>query len=215
MLSQVMAETPDPPDEATRPASPDEAATPEAVRRSSTAGGAGGWVAVGIAVALLVGVVTISVAGGSGSSSGPSTCGATASEALDPNSVVQLLPNARELEYLNDPPSSGAITVGPAVAPVSPDELTRPIQVGLLARGKVLLQYQPDGLSPDDLTLLESLAGDNVVVAPNTGLKTPIVATAWRKRMTCGAMDTAALAKFATVNANRAPADLSTTTSGG
>ncbi len=80
----------------------------------------------------------------------------------------------------------------------------------------VLLQYQPDTVSADDLTLLQSLAGDTVVVAPNSDLKTPIVATAWRKRMTCTAVDTSALKKFATVNANRAPADLSaTTTTGG
>jgi len=79
-----------------------------------------------------------------------------------------------------------------------------------------LLQYQPDTVSADDLALLQTLAGDSVVVSPNPDMATPIVATAWRERMTCTAVDTSALKKFATVNANRAPADLSvTTTTGG
>ena len=156
------------------------------------------------------------MAGGSSSPSGPKACSPTASEALDPNSVVRVLPNAPELEYLELPPSSGAFVVGPDVAPVSTIELRPPVQVGLLARGMVLLQYERDSLSADDVSLLESLASDTVVVSPNSELKSPIVATAWRKRMTCSAVDTAALKKFATVNANRAPADLSaTTTTGG
>ena len=224
MLSRVMAgESPTPPEQ---PAAPTSApgrgrgAAPEPPprpRRSPTAGGIGGWIAFGALVVVLLGVVGVSMAGGSSTSSAPKLCSSTASEALDPNSVVRVLPNAPELEYTELPPTSGAFVVGPDIPKISPDELRPPVQVGLLARGMVLLQYQPDSLSADDLQLLRSLSGDTVVVAPNSDLKTPIVATAWRKRLTCTAVDSSALKKFATVNANRAPADLSatTTTTGG
>ncbi len=216
MLSQVMTGVPatpheDPADAGASPAT----TTPGTTRRSATAGGAGGWVAFGALVAVLLGVVGVSVAGGSSTASGPKACSPTVSDALDPNSVVRVLPNARELEYINNPPTSGAYVVGPEVAPVSTAELRHPVQVGLLARGMVLLQYQPDAISADDLALLQALAGDTLIVSPNSELKTPIVATAWRKRMTCTAVDTSALEKFATVNANRAPADLSATTTTG
>jgi|GEM_PF-3391473 len=219
MLPQVMAdEPPTPDDDRVEADSPAAIEAPEgaARTRSSTAGGVGGWIAFGTLVVVLVGIVGVSVAGGSSTASGPKACGATVTDALDPNSVVRVLPTARELEYTTNPPSSGAFVVGPQVDPVSTTELRPPVQVGLLARGMVLLQYQPDAVSADDLALLKTLAGDSVVVSPNADMKTPIVATAWLKRMTCTAVDTSALKKFATVNANRAPADLSaTTTTGG
>jgi hypothetical protein len=208
------------------PSSPQPAGTPEppepapesggtvvgADQRSSTAGGTGGWVAFGVLVVLLVAVVAVGVSGSSSDSSAPTACAATVSEALDPNSVVRVLPNSPALEYANDPPSSGAFVVGPDVPSVSTQELPRAIQVGLLARGIVLVQYDPTAITGDDLALLQRLAGDTVVVAPNSELKTPVVATAWRKRQTCTSLDSGALEKFATVNANRAPADLSSTT---
>jgi len=214
MLPQVMAdETPTPHIDPLETDSPAVIPVPQdpARTRSATAGGVGGWVAFGALVVVLAGIVGVGVAGGSSTASGPKACGPTVSEALDPNSVVRVLPNARELEYTTNPPSSGAFVVGPQVDPVSKTELRPPVQVGLLARGMVLLQYQPDTVSADDLALLQTLAGDSVVVSPNPDMATPIVATAWRERMTCTAVDTSALKKFATVNANRAPADLSVT----
>ena len=161
---------------------------------------------------VLAAIVGVSLAGGSAAGpKGPKSCSEAQKEPLDPNSVVRVLPNGSELEYLNDPPTSGAFTVGPEVAPVSTTKLTRPVQVGLLARGMVLVQYLPDGLGADDLTALQGLAGDSVIVAPNPGLKTPIVATAWRVRQECTALDLPTLTTFATVNADRAPADLNST----
>lgn len=218
MLSQVMTDTEpelDPSDSATPEAEAPQGDPTSAGPRSATSGGAAGWAALAAVVVVLIGVVAISLAGGSSTaSSAAKACAPSVDEPLDPNSVVRVLPNARELEYLNDPPTSGAFIVGPQVPPVSPTALTRPVQVGLLARGDVLLQYQPTLLDPADVTQLEALAGDAVVVAPNPSLKAAISATAWRKRQVCTALDTDAVRKFATVNANRAPADLTTPTTG-
>jgi hypothetical protein len=204
MLSPAMTDPLIPPD-------PDPG--PGTGRRSPTSGGASGWTAVAALVLLLAGIIGVGLAGGS--AAGPTTatsCSAARTEPLDPNSVVRVLPNGRELEYLNDPPSSGAFAVGPNVAPVSTSTLTRPVQVGLLARGMVLIQYLPGSLSAEDLATLQGLPGDSVVVAPNPDLKPPIVATAWRVRQECTALDVTALTKFAALNANRAPADLNSAT---
>ena len=72
------------------------------------------------------------------------------------------------------------------------EPISRPVQVGILERGDVLLQHDPD-LPASDLTLLEALAGDGVVVAPNADLPAPIVATAWLYKRTCDEMDAGAL----------------------
>ena len=75
--------------------------------------------------------------------------------------------------------------------------------LGLLAQGDVLIQYRD--LESADVAALQSLAGDQVVVAPNSTLPAPIVATAWRKRQTCTAVDIDDLRQFATLNGNQGP----------
>ncbi|MGZ4710590.1 MAG: DUF3105 domain-containing protein, partial [Acidimicrobiales bacterium] len=108
-----------------------------------------------------------------------------------------------------------AFVVGASVGATPSSPLSRPVQVGLLAQGKVLIQYGPS-LPAADVADLQGLAGDDIVVAPNPTLASPIVATAWRVRQTCDQLDLSALRQFATVNANRAPdANASTTTTAG
>ena len=199
---------------------------------SPTAGGRAGWIVIGVVGVVLVAVLGLTYAGpssGAGSStagteaststtagaagSSPSgACTAAVAEALDPTAAIRLLPNAQEPTYATDPPSSGAFVVGATVEPVSSTPLSRPVQVGLLAQGKVLIQYNTS-LSAADVTDLEGLAGDDIVVAPNPTMADPIVATAWRARQICGELDLSALRQFATLRANQAPdAAASTTT---
>ena len=58
------------------------------------------------------------------------------------------------------------------------------MQVGILERGDVLLQYDP-ALPDPDRVALEALAGARVVVAPNPDLPDLVVATAWLYKRTC------------------------------
>jgi hypothetical protein len=220
-------EIPDP--EPPAPTGPDPAPAPP--EPSPTAGGRSGWAAIGVVGAALAVVLALtSFWGASGSDTNPAAagggtgtaaasdptgssgaCRTTTDEPLDPTAAIRLLPNAPEPTYATDPPSSGAFVVGSVVSATPTEPLSRPVQVGLLAQGKVLVQYGPS-LSPADVTDLEGLAGADIVVAPNPTLASPIVATAWRARQICDQLDLSALRQFATVNANRAPDAVASTT---
>jgi hypothetical protein len=180
---------------------------------SVTAGGRGTWITIGVIGVLLIITVALTLTGGSvtndavratpAATADDGPCAPTVTEPLDPNSVIRLLPNAPRPGYESDPPTSGAFEVGPQVPPVSTAELSGPVQVGLLAEGKVLLQYRD--LSTDDVARLQALAGTAVVVAPNSALTSPVVATAWRTRQVCTALETEVLLRFVTLNADRGP----------
>ena len=200
-----------------------------------TAGGRSGWIVIGVVGLALAVVLSLTWFWGDrtsgsatpttavtspttlASSPSPSTssCAASVAEPLDPTAALRLLPNAPEPTYATDPPTSGAFVVGASVGPTPSEALSRPVQVSLLAQGKVLIQYDST-LPAADVTDLQGLAGDDVIVAPNPTMASPIVATAWRVRQVCEQLDLTALRQFATVNANRAPdANASTTTTGG
>jgi hypothetical protein len=81
--------------------------------------------------------------------------------------------------------------------------LAKPSQVGALEAGLVLLQYRD--LSSDELSTLSTLAGNNVVVAPNSTLPDRIVATAWLNKQQCSSVDVAELRGFIRTHAGRGP----------
>ena len=143
--------------------------------------------------ALLVGAVGVAACGSG--SDGDGACGPTTRESLDPAYLVHVLEDAEDLEYTSDPPTSGPHQSGPAVSGVVDDPLTRPVQVGILERGDVLIQYDPD-LDAAATAAVTGLAGDRVVVAPDADLPAPIVATAWLFKRTCDAVDSHALQDF-------------------
>ena len=122
-------------------------------------------------------------------------CGLTTREALDPAYLVHVIGGDADLQYTSDPPTSGPHQPAPAVEGVSDEPLSRPVQVGILERGDVLVQHDPD-LAADDRARLEELAGDGVVVAPNPDLPDPVVATAWLYRRACERADVDALREF-------------------
>src|SRR5688500_5972493 len=113
---------------------------------------------------------------------GPITREAPASSAL-----VRVLGDDTDEEYTSDPPTSGPHQTGPAGGGNLDDPISRPMQVGILEQGSVLVQYAPD-LPAADVTPLHTLAGPGVVVAPNPDLPAPVVATAWTYKRTCEAV---------------------------
>ena len=121
-------------------------------------------------------------------------CGPAVEEQLDPNSARHLLPGAAEPKYLSDPPTSGAHRSGGAPSGALDTVLDRPVQVQLLERGAVLLQYR--NLTPTERGQLERLAGLDVVVAPNPTLPDRVVATAWLHKQLCSGIDEDELRKF-------------------
>ena len=131
-------------------------------------------------------------AGGGGGGGGASArCGPDAEEPLDPGSVQHLLPGAPEPAYSTDPPTSGPHLSGGAPHGARDNPVARPAQVALLEEGGVMLQYRD--LPPADVRRLRTLSQRQVVVAPNPGLTSPVIATAWRHRLACGGANGPAL----------------------
>jgi hypothetical protein len=129
-------------------------------------------------------------------------CGDIVEEAFDPASPSHVLPGAPEPTYLTDPPTSGPHQAVPAEGGVRDEPLGRPVQVGLLEHGLVLVQYRPADVAAADVA---PAATDQVVVAPNDGLPAPVVATAWLAKRECSAVDLAALAEFVRARAGHGP----------
>ncbi len=132
-----------------------------------------------------------------GGGDGAPSCGPVVREQLDPQSFIHLL-EPDEVDYLTDPPTSGPHLPGVALSGVSASALDPAVQVSLLEQGMVLVQHT--GLGAGAVDELESLAGPDVVVAPNPDLPSPVVATAWLTKQRCRAVDTDALATFVAEN---------------
>ena len=148
--------------------------------------------------------MTILVAGCGSGDDAEGACGPVTREALDPAYLVHVVGTDQDVEYLSDPPTSGPHQPTPAVEDVGDAPLTRPVQVGVLERGDVLIQHAPD-LDARRRAELEALAGPGVVVAPNPDLPSPVVATAWLHKQTCDEVDVAALEEFIDDRVGRGP----------
>lgn len=133
-----------------------------------------------------------------------SACGPITRESLDPAYLVHVLGNEEGVEYTSDPPTSGPHQPGPPVDGVVGDPIALSVQVGILERGDVLLQHDPD-LDEEALTALEGLAGARVVVAPNPDLPDPVVATAWLFKRSCQAVEVTALQEFVAERVGQGP----------
>jgi drug/metabolite transporter (DMT)-like permease len=160
--------------------------------------------AVAVATALIAALLA-GCGGGGGSGSGSGPCGRVVTEPLDRQYLVHVLPGAADPHYQTDPPTSGPHQPTPAVGRVLEKPLSRPVQVGLLEEGKVLLQHR--GLLAADRSKLESMAGGDVVVAPSPDLPkgAAVVATAWVTKQVCSRLDTGELRKFVQDHANQGP----------
>jgi hypothetical protein len=153
-------------------------------------------------IALLVLVALIALPLASCSSGGSSACGQAHTEPLNPN-LGHVIASGAEPHYTTDPPTSGPHTPAAVPGGVLTQPLSRPLQVGALEAGVVLIQYRE--LSPEDVEKLGQMAGDKVVVAPNPDLPDKIVATAWLNKQTCSAVDQAQLRGFIRNHQGRGP----------
>ncbi len=134
--------------------------------------------------------LSVAACGDGGGSDG--ACGPIQREALDSAYLVHVLGDDTDVDYTSDPPTSGPHQPGPPVEGVVDNPISRPIQVGILERGDVLIQHDPSVAAED----LADLGREGVVIAPNPDLPAPVVATAWTYKRTCDAVDTAALQEF-------------------
>ena len=153
--------------------------------------------AVAVLATLLLVVVGVLVARSPGS---PPPCAAPVKDPLDPRSLQHALPGATPT-YDTEPPTSGPHQPGALAGGVISEPLPGPVQVGALEAGQVLLQHRD--LSPGERSRLEALAGARVIVAPNPALPAPVVASAWRTRQLCTAVDERALRRFIDEHAGR------------
>lgn len=139
-----------------------------------------------------------------GSDGDAAGCGPITREGLDPAYLVHVLGADDGVEYTSDPPTSGPHQPGPPIEGVADEPIARPVQVGILERGDVLIQHRP-GLAADALASLRALAGDRVVVAPSPDLADPVVATAWLFKQICQTVDVTALERFADERVGQGP----------
>jgi hypothetical protein len=133
-------------------------------------------------------------------------CGAIVEERLDPSYLVHVVGDGEDVEYTTDPPTSGPHKAGPPVEGVLDQPLARPVQVGVLERGDVLIQHRTDLPTPQQ-EQLATLAGPGVVIAPNPDLPAPVVATAWTHKQTCDSVDLDALQGFIDARRGKGPDD--------
>lgn len=154
-----------------------------------------------IAVLVVIALLAVPLVACSGGGS-QSSCQPAHSEPLNP-SLNHVLAGAPEPAYTTDPPTSGPHSPGAPVQGVLNEPLSRPLQVGALEGGDVLLQYRD--LSPDELKKLSDLVSDKVVVVPNQSLPDRVVATAWLFKQTCSGVDAEALRGFIRTHAGHGP----------
>jgi hypothetical protein len=125
-------------------------------------------------------------------------CGAPVREPLDPDHLLHVTdPNA--VTYRSDTPTSGAhLSAGGPTGVVS-DPLLPAVQVAVLERGDVLVQYRDAA----DAATLDALVRDRVVVAPRPSLTDRVVVTAWTYRLSCRDVDTEAVERFIAAHAGK------------
>lgn len=151
--------------------------------------------------ALVIASATPAACGGGGEGAG---CGPVTRESLDPAYLVHVVGDDESVAYTSDPPTSGPHQTGPPVQGVVDEPLSRPVQVGILERGDVLVQHRTD-LDAAAVQALEALAAPGIVVAPNPGLADPVVATAWLFKRTCATVDVEALRQFVDERVGQGP----------
>lgn len=146
------------------------------------------------------------VAGACGGQDGAGACGPVVREALNPSYLVHVLDAESAEQYTSDPPTSGPHQAGPPIDGVRDEPLARPVQVGILERGDVLVQHDP-ALTPEEIARLASLAEPGVVIAPNPDLPANVVVTAWTHKRVCDAVDLDAIEDFIDQRAGKGPED--------
>jgi hypothetical protein len=135
--------------------------------------------------------VVVACAGCGAGGSSASGCGQPFREPLHPNALQHVI-DPRSVRFETDPPTSGPHLFTPPARGVVARSLLPAEQVTVLEAGDVLVQYRDAA----DAAALEALRQTWVTIAPNTSLKTRVVATAWTYKLECGDVDATALQRF-------------------
>ncbi|MDP8958837.1 MAG: DUF3105 domain-containing protein [Actinomycetota bacterium] len=144
-----------------------------------------------LALAVLAGVVAFVV-------TRPPGPGVEETETFPDQGRAHLAPGAPTPAYNSDPPTSGPHGPQPAPCGVHRSEVPDIAQIHSLEHGAVVIQYQPS-LPQEEVERLEDLArdlGDYTLVAPREGAPSPVVLTAWTKRLTLDEVDEASIRTF-------------------
>ncbi|MEX2550516.1 MAG: DUF3105 domain-containing protein [Nitriliruptoraceae bacterium] len=107
-----------------------------------------------------------------------------------------------------DPTPTSGPHNGPAICGVQSVPIPADAQIHALEHGAVAFQYLPDALDGAELAGLHELAEryeTDVLVAPNPALDSPVVATAWTRRMALDSADLDLLETFATAFRGKGP----------
>lgn len=114
----------------------------------------------------------------------------------------------REPAETDEPAPTSGNHVGDAVCGASDEPLDADTQLASLAAGRVVVQYDPEavgGSERDRLVAWHESYLDRVVLAPNPRLETPVVATAWTRRLPLRGVETSFLSTFVTAYAGGGP----------
>jgi hypothetical protein len=155
-----------------------------------------------LAGSLALGLAAVGLACGDGG--GSSGCGPISREALDSSYLVHVIGDGADVTYTSDPPTSGPHQPSPPIEGAVREPIPRPVQVGILERGDVLVQHDP-ALVASERAEVESLAGPGVVVAPNPDLPAQVVATAWTYKRTCTSVALLSLQEFIDERGGKGP----------
>ncbi len=129
-------------------------------------------------------------------------CGPIVTEDFDPTSSQHVLPGAVEPIYFTDPPTSGPHTAGPAFTGVLDTTLDRPVQIGVMEAGGVIIHH--NGLTDEEAALLVPLTETESVSLMSNDVLEPgqVVATAWLHKITCDGADPEAISEFVAARLN-------------
>lgn len=101
-------------------------------------------------------------------------------------------------EYNSDPPTSGAHSSKAAACGIFRQPVPDVYQLHDLAIGVIVIQYTPS-LEAAEVERIEKLARsfeDRVIVAPRSGMDSPVIATAWTTMMRLPSVDESRLQAF-------------------
>ena len=124
-----------------------------------------------------------------------------------PDQGASHVPPDAEPQYNSDPPTSGPHVQTWAPCGIYRQEVPDLLQVHDLEHGVVMLQYDPE-ISNEDRRALEDLGRalrDHIIVAPRSGMASPVALTAWTKLLPLEEVDEEAIRAFYQQFAGRGP----------
>ena len=86
--------------------------------------------------------------------------------------------------YNSNPPTSGPHVNNKAPWGVSKEILPKELQINNLEDGGVIIQYNPEKVTPEEITLLEKIVNqkrESIIVAPYYDMEYKIALTAWNR----------------------------------